>query len=130
MKRFIMVLFAVLASFSFVDTISAQTRVRVDDGVYLVRYGKTSVLEDEKNQRSISIEIAQDGIDQRNKEKVYKVVCGKWTKRVVKKALKTAVDEGIRAAAPSHGMSLGVSAIAAAADWIYDDACEYFEKKL
>ena len=126
MKKVLIICFAVIG---IVFTANAQERTKIKDGLYLVSYGKTVVIEDEVNQRSISMEIAQEGIDQRNGEKVYNIVCGKWTKRVVKYGLKVAVAEGIKAAALTEGASLAVSAAAELANWIYDDVCEYYGEK-
>lgn len=126
MKKVLFICFAVIG---LVITANAQERTKIKDGLYLVRYGNSVVIEDDVNQRSISMEIAQEGIDQRNGEKVYNVVCGKWTKRVVKFGLKAAVAEGIKAAALTQGASLAVSAAAELANWIYDDVCEYYGEK-
>lgn len=128
MKR-LALLFVALLSLTFSYIASAQTKTRISDGLYLVRYGNTAVIEDETNQRSISIEVTQEVKNRQSGEIVYKVVCGKWTKRVAKYALKTAVAQGIRAAAVSNGTSLIVSGAATAAEWIYDDLCEYFGEK-
>lgn len=126
MKKVLLICFAVVG---VAFTTNAQERTKIKDGLYLVSYGKTVVIEDEVNQRSISMEIAQEGIDQRNGEMVYNVVCGKWTKRVVKFGLKSAVAAGIKAAALTEGASLAVSAAAELANWIYDDVCEYYGEK-
>lgn len=111
------------------DTAFAQTKTKIQDGLYIVDYAGTYVIEDEVNQRSISIEVTQERIDDRNSETMYKVVCGKWTKRVVKTGLNYAIKEGIKNAATTGGSTLMVSAVGALAQWIYDDACEYWEKK-
>lgn len=126
MKRFFLIISAIL-----VVTISAnsQERIKVMDGLYLATYGNTTVIEDEINQRTISMDVAQDGIDQKNGEKMYKVVCGQWTKRVAKFGLKAAVAAGIKAAGLSAGASLAVSAAAELASWIYDDTCERYGEK-
>jgi hypothetical protein len=126
MKKILLICFAVIG---LAFTANAQERTKIKDGLYLVSYGKSVVIEDEVNQRSISMEIAQEGIDQRNGEMVYNVVCGKWTKRVVKLGLKSAVAAGIKAAALTEGASLAVSAAAELANWIYDDVCEYYGEK-
>ncbi len=107
----------------------AQTKTKIQNGLYIVNYAGTYVIEDETNQRSISIEVIQERIDDRNNETMYKVVCGKWTKRVVKTGLSYAIKEGIKHAATTGGSTLMVSAVGALAQWIYDDACEYWEKK-
>ena len=125
MKKVLLVAIALFA----VVTANAQERIKVKEGLYLVSYGKTVVIEDEENQRSISMEIAQEGIDQRNGEMVYNVTCGKWTKRTVKDGLKVAIAGGIVASGASGGTSLIISAAATLANYIYDDACEYYGEK-
>ncbi len=123
MKKY---LFFLILFVGFAINAEGQNRFKLSDGIYLVSYGNTAVIEDDNNQRSISISITQDGIDKRNKEKIYKVVCGKWTKRVVKFGINAAVAAGIAAAAPTYGVSLSISAAGKAAEYIYDDLCEYY----
>jgi len=111
------------------NTAFAQTKTKIQDGLYIVNYAGTYVIEDEVNQRSISIEVSQERIDDRNSETMYNVVCGKWAKRVVKTGLNIAIKEGIKYAAATGGSTLMVSAVGTLAQWIYEDACEYWEKK-
>ena len=47
---------------------SAQEKIKVSDGLYIVSYGNVAVIEDDVNQRSISITISQDGIDKSRRE--------------------------------------------------------------
>jgi hypothetical protein len=126
MKKILFICFAVIG---LVFTANAQDRIKIKENLYLVSYGNSVVIEDEENQRTISMSIAQEIIDQNNGEAVYNIVCGKWTKRVVKYGLKAAVAEGIKAAALTQGASLAVSATAELANWIYDDVCEYYGEK-
>lgn len=128
MKRLALFLVALL-SIVIGTNASAQNRTKVGDGVYLVTYGSTAVIEDEKNQRSISIEIAQESIDRQTNQKIYKVACGKWTKRVVKDGLKAAIAGGIAASGATGGTSAIVSAASTAALYIYEDVCEYYGEK-
>lgn len=108
-------------------TANAQKRTQIQEGVYLVVYGNTAVIEDEINHRTISMEISQEIKDRRTNEKIYKVVCGKYTRRVAQWALHEAIKAGYEAAVGSGGSSLTISAIALAADLAYEMACEYFE---
>lgn len=128
MKRFALFLVALL-SIVIGTNASAQNRTKVGDGVYLVTYGSTAVIEDEKNQRSISIEISQESIDRQTNQKIYKVACGKWTKRVVKDGLKAAIAGGIAASGATGGTSAIVSAASTAALYIYEDVCDYYGEK-
>ena len=127
MKRiFIMLLIAL--SFSLVA--NAQQRIKVSGGLYLANYGNITVIEDDSNKRTISIKVAQEGINNANKEKIYKVVCGKWSKRVVKEGLKVAIAAGIVASATSGGTSLMISSASTLALYIYEDVCEYYGSTL
>ena len=110
-------------------TASAQTKTKISEGLYLVDYAGTYVIEDEVNQRSISITITEEIKDRKTDEKIYKVACGKWTRRTVKDGLDLAIKAGIIAAAPSDGASLIISAAAKLAKYIYDDYCEDLERK-
>lgn len=128
MKRIALLLVA-LVSIIIGTNASAQNRTKVGDGVYLVTYGSTAVIEDDKNQRSISIEISQESIDRQTNQKIYKVACGKWTKRVVKDGLKAAIAGGIAASGATGGTSAIISAASTAALYIYEDVCEYYGEK-
>ena len=108
-------------------TANAKNRTQIQNGVYLVTYGNTAVIEDEINHRTISMVISQEISDRKTNEKVYKVVCGKYTRRVAQWALHEAIKAGYQAAVGTGGSSLTVSAIALAADLAYEMACEYFE---
>lgn len=128
MKRIIvMALLAFSALFVFVSNATAQKRTKIGNGVTLISYGNTAVIEDEKNQRSISITISQEINSRQTNEKIYKVACGKWTKRVVKDGLRLAIIEGIKYAGATGGTSAIVSAASTAALYVYDDVCEYFK---
>ena len=108
---------------------SAQNRIKIQEGLYLVSYGNTCVIEDDVNQRTISMTISQEQRDERTNQNIYKVACGKWTKRVVKDGLNMAIVEGIKAAGVSGGTSLVVSAASKLAMYIYDDVCDYYGEK-
>lgn len=128
MKRFALLLVA-LVSLVFGTNALAQSRTKVGDGVYLVMYGNKAVIEDDNNQRSISVEISQESIDRQTNQKIYKVACGKWTKRVVKDGLKAAIAGGIAASGATGGTSAIISAASTAALYIYEDVCDYYGEK-
>lgn len=129
MKKFFITLFLLL-TISGVKMYAQSNRYDLGNGLTLVTYGSSAVIEDEKNQRSISIDIVREQQEAREHERnkvIYKVVCGKWTKRVVKDSLNAAIAAGIAAAKASGGTSLMVSAASKLANYIYDDICEYYE---
>lgn len=126
MKRLLIItilsIFCVLYS---TDTF-AQKRFKLTKDVTLVSYGDTHWLEDDKNQMSISISIAQAGIDKRNNKKLYTVVCGDFAKTVVKAAVQTAVKEGIKHSVSTMGTSLIATTAGYAAGKIYNELCDYW----
>lgn len=123
----ILCLFGVVLSASL--SANADNRQSLGNGVNIVQYGNTWVIEDDNRQMSISMEIAQAGIDKKNNEMMYKVVCEGYTKKVAKWALKAAIKEGIKHAVDSGGSSLLVSVSGYAVDIIYDGACNYWKEK-
>ena len=125
MKKVLLVAIALFV----VIAVNAQERTKIKDGLYLVRYGNTAVIEDDENSRTISISVTKEIDDRNTGEATYNVVCGKWTKRVAKYGLKTAVAAGITFSGATYGASLAVSAAAELASWIYDDVCEYYGEK-
>lgn len=127
MKRIALTFVAVL-SIIISTNLSAQNKTKVGDGVYLVTYGSTAIIEDEKNQRSISIEISREIKNKQTNEKIYTVACGKWTKRVVKDGLKAAIAGGIAASGATGGTSAIISAASTAALYIYEDVCDYYKE--
>ena len=128
MKKFLFVIVA-LISVSFATSLSAQNRVKIQNGLYLVSYGSTVVIEDDINQRTVSMSVSQVQRDERTGQKIYEVACGKWTKRVVKDGLKATIAAGIAASGASGGTSLIVSAASTLAMYIYDDVCDYYEDR-
>lgn len=127
MKKLTLILIAIIACVAYTTNTYAQSRQKIKDGVYLVSYGNTAVIEDDKNQRSISIQVIKDINTQNSRQQTYNVVCGKWSKRVVKDGLKAAIAAGIKAAAVTEGASLIINAAATAAMYVYDDVCEYYK---
>lgn len=128
MKRFI-ILTITLVLVSLASTVSAQNRVKIKDGLYLVTYGSSVVIEDDINQRSISVSVTKEADNYQTGKATYEVVCGKWSKRVVKDSLKAAIASGIAASGASGGTSLIISAAGTLANYIYDDVCQHYESK-
>ena len=127
MKRIALLAVAIFTLCNF--AVNAQQRTKLYDGVYIVNYGGgTYGIEDDRTQQCISISIAQEYIDRENNKTYYKVVCGKWSKRVVKLGIKSAVAYGI---VQSAGAGTKIAKAAGiAAEWVYDDFCESCESRL
>ena len=126
MKKIFLIIVALFACSTIMQ---AQERTKISDGLYIVNYAGTYVIEDDVNQRSISISISQENKEKQSDETIYKVVCGKWVKRTIKDGLKLAIAGGIAASGASQGASLIISAASTLALYIYDDYCEKLEKR-
>lgn len=104
----------------------AQQRTKIAEGVTLVRYGNTAVVEDDINQTTWRLSVERD----KNKagEWVYNIACGnKYTKAVAK----FAVSSAIRALLIQTGVGSTVSGAAATiAVFFYDDVCDYFGERI
>lgn len=127
MKKFILMFVAIFCLGNFVT--NAQQRTKVYDGVYIVNYGGGVYgIEDDNTKQCISISIAQEYIDRSNNQMMYKVVCGKWTKRVVKLGIAAAAEYVI---IQSAGAGTKIAKAAKyAAQWAYEDFCDKWESKL
>ena len=106
-------------------SIKAQQRILLAPGITLVSNGASSVIEDDNKQCSISITIAQQNIDQRNGEKMYKVACKGVTKTVAKSGLKKAISIAVSSA----GFPTIAKYASSASGYIYDAVCDYYSEK-
>ena len=122
MKRLLLVLCGLLF---FAGVSEAQERMQIARGLYIVRYGNITVIEDDVNQRTIRLKVEEE--KKSTGQIVYRVMCGnKYTKVVAK----TALSMTIKAAVSSTGVgAFGASAVAAIASTAYDDACNHFANK-
>ncbi len=109
-----------------VGVFSQNNRIKLTEHVALVNCGDIYWLEDDKNQMSISISLAQRGVDKRTGKKIYSVVCGEFSKTVVKAGVKEAIRSGINSLGVTQGTSLIVAAAGYAAEKIYNSICEYW----
>lgn len=121
MKRFLILLCSVF----FIAAINAQERMQISKGLYIVRYGNVTVIEDDINQRTIQLKVEKE--KKTTGQIVYKVMCGnKYTKTVIKKGLSMA----IKAAVSSTGVgTFGTGVVDAIASKVYDDVCDYYANK-
>lgn len=119
------ILIAIIASLLFVFNANAQQRTKMADGIYLVSYGNTFVIENEILQRTETLSIKQE----KNSfgEEVYEVLCGNsYSKTVAKYALTGAVS----AALTASGVGAWATGLAAAlTSTIYEEVCDYYGDK-
>ena len=135
MKRLLVIILSVFAFLLIPCNANAQKKTKISDGVYLVTYGKTAVIEDDNSQRSISLSVEKH--EDRSGRPVYDVLCGnKYTKDLAKTALKAGITSALSAAGASlggpGGAALGATISAyvnSIASNIYDDVCDYYKDK-
>lgn len=123
MKKYILVAIAFIACLFSITNVAAQTRTKVKEGVYLVSYGDTFVIEDEVNQRSVQFQVEQK--QDESGRPVYDILCGnKVTKEIVKTALKGAISSVL----VSSGVASWVIPFAnTVAGLAYDSICDYYK---
>ena len=123
MKRFLIALLFLCVA---IGSVFAQQRTKIAEGITLVRYGNTAVIEDDIHQKTWKLSVERE----KNKvgEWVYNVACGnQYTKAVAK----FAVERAIKALLVQTGVGASVSNVAARiATTFYDDVCDYFGERI
>lgn len=127
-KRFFVIFLILLGGLS---VLMAQQRTKIIDGVYLVRYGNTAVVEDDINQMtwnlSVTAEEKTDNLGRKLGEYVYTFTCAnKYTKGLTKLALKGAIVSTLTSATVGVG-AITADAAATIALIYYDDVCDYYK---
>ncbi|MDE5560820.1 MAG: hypothetical protein K2J00_03295 [Bacteroidaceae bacterium] len=114
----------------------AQKRTKIKDGVYLVSYGNTFVIEDDNSQQSKTlVNLSVKRHEDKSGRIVYDILCGnKYTKDIAKTYLKLTLSSVITSAAAAIGGAGGaavggvISTYATSiASNIYDDVCNYYQ---
>ncbi|MDR2065097.1 MAG: hypothetical protein LBP85_05245 [Prevotellaceae bacterium] len=124
MKKFLIILIAVIGLSGTSNSLSAQTRTKIADGIYLVSYGNSFGIENDNTKQCINLSVSQ------NKNSagavVYDIFCGnKYTKGLIK----TGLAYGIKTALTAYGQAWLTPFIGVVANTIYDDVCDYFGEK-
>ncbi len=101
---------------------SAQQRIDLGDGYTLVNGNGWSVLESDKQQRSIKLEVRKTE-DSYGRE-VYNVLCNNT---LVKTTAKAGLSAAIKAALNGAGIPIPSWVVGPAVSYIYDSICEYYE---
>lgn len=128
MKKLFLITLSILCCL----VVNAQQRTKITDGVYLVRYGNTAVVEDDINNRtwnlSVTAEEKKDLQGRSTGEMIYELACGnKYTKNLTKWTLNAAIATSLTAVAGPYGaVTAGVATSIASV--FYEDVCNYFEK--
>ena len=139
MKRVVILIALLIACGSF---LYAQERTKIADGLYMVRYGNVSVLEDNIHQCTIQLKVEQSSQTDSYGQQLYDLFCGnEYTKNIAKTSLKYAIASIITKVATEIGAATGgvAGGVAGAsvggyisqyattiASKAYDDACNYY----
>lgn len=128
MKRFFLIC---LATLGLLPMLQAQQRTKIIDGVYLVRYGNTAVVEDDINHMtwnlSVTAEEKKDDMGRKLGEYVYTFACAnKYTKGLTKFALRGAIVSTLTSATVGVG-AITADVAATMALIYYDDVCDYYK---
>lgn len=119
MKKMLFILLLLLPIVS-----NAQQRTKLYDGVYIVSYGNTTVIENDITQQTIQITVTQS--ETSLGERVYEVACGNSrSKKVIKGGLKAAIGAALKTSGAGWFASW---AVAEAVDFIYDSVCDYYSE--
>ena len=113
---------AIIGLFTTTNTVLAQTRTKIADGLTLVRYGNTAVIEDDKNQKTWNLSVTRE--QKSTGEWVYYIACGnKYSKNAIKSGLAYAIKDGVASLSIPGFAAAALSGIALV---FYDDVCDYF----
>lgn len=128
MKKVLLIIASILLVLPMTQ---AQQRTKIVEGVYLVRYGNTAVVEDDINQRtwnlSVTAEEKKDDLGRKVGEYVYTFACAnKYTKGLTKYALKGVIVSTLTSATVGVG-AITADVAATIALIYYDDVCDYYK---
>lgn len=132
MKKYLLIAASILTLLAISFNADAQKRTKLSNGVYLVTYGNTAVIEDDNNQRSISIEVQKR--EDNSGRVVYDIFCGnKYTKGIIKTALQGAISSILIKAGSAISGESGAVLARTISDYansiasnFYDDVCAYY----
>jgi hypothetical protein len=127
MKKKFVILVALVGFLGIFNSVSAQERTKIADGIYLVSYGNAAfVIEDDNQQQSINLNVTRE--KKSNGSYVYNLMCGN---KLTKELTKFTLAEGIKSALKSYGGPIGAAIspfVPKISNWIYDEVCDYFSE--
>lgn len=110
--------------FAISSSASAQNRVKISDGVYLISYGNTFIIENDNLQRSEPIQLRVEKKTEPNFPTTYDLFCGN---KVTKGIAKTALSGAVASILTSSGVASWVTPFAVSiANSVYDEVCDYY----
>jgi len=121
--RKVIIFFSVF-TFLFVtqNTLSAEERTKIGEGIYVVSYGSTSWIENDNIGMSFPIKVEKAGKNSYG-ETLYNVLC---ENKVIKNVAKGGLTAAIKTALASAGIPIPSWAISPIVNAIYDGICDYY----
>lgn len=119
MKKVLSLMIALIAIICCAEPVSAQNRIKVADGVYLVTYGNVTVIENDKTQQSVQIKVVKS-------KSMYDILCGDT---VVKTVAKAGLTEGITTVIQSYTLIprwVSRAVVGHIVNKVYEGVCDYY----
>lgn len=118
MKKILSAMMVLITIILCSETLTAQNRTKVADGVYIALYGNVAVIENDNTQQSIQIKVVKS-------DNLYDVICGDTVlKRVAKEGLKEAINKAFEYAGLDGWATKSV--VGYYVDKYYQQACDFF----
>jgi hypothetical protein len=124
MRNILLILVVIIGFLGVFNSVLAQQRTKIADGVYLVKYGDANYsIENDNTKQCINLSVKQEttigGV-------VYDFLCGnKYTKGLTK----TGLAYGIKTALTALGQPWLTPFVGVVSNIIYDDVCDYFSEE-
>lgn len=119
MKKVLSLMIALIAIICCTEPVSAQNKIKVADGVYLVTYGNVTVIENDKTQQSVQIKVVKS-------DSMYDILCGDT---VVKTVAKASLTEGITFVIQSYTLIprwVSRAVVGHIVNKVYEGVCDYY----
>ncbi len=117
MKKLLLLMMAIIATFCCTETVSAQQRTKVADGVYIALYGNVAVVENDNTQQTVKIRVIKS-------DSLYDIMCGDT---VVRQVTQEGIKEGINKAFEYIGLDGWVSrtVVSHYVNKYYQNVCDF-----
>jgi hypothetical protein len=125
MKKIVMILVAVIGFLGISNSVSAQQRTKIADGIYFVNYGgATYGIENDNTKQCVNLSVKQ--LKTIAGAVAYDVLCAnKYTKGLAQAGLQFGIEKALIAAEVPWLAPL----VNRVAKLVYDSACDYFGEK-
>lgn len=109
-----------IAALFCAETVSAQKRTQVADGVYIALYGNVAVVENDNTQQTVRIKVVKS-------DRLYDIICGDT---VVRQVAQEGIKEGINKAFEYVGLDGWVSkaVVSHYVNKYYQNVCDFIAR--